>query len=306
MCYNEKNLLSFRKGLYMNNQCYFMHFYMYELENFLNSKKDALLEISFQSDEANTDRPLKEFLKLLIENEFNMLPKNSILNNICINERLYSIEPYFNYKIKRVLLPEELTDELKQILKETKTSIYTNPDICLEIEVNNQIFYETIELKSTKNDSIPGSSIQQIIPTEWVIFIKHTLDNIEIVTGQYINSINSKIQFPDRSPRPQVSFKELNTWNNIHRNIEDNNLVYYIDNTFQEKLALIYDWQSVLSQRWINILFEDKVVRKNEPWFNNNIRKFILDFLKIYDNLNEQEKIKFKCKICLMIKKETD
>ena len=40
----------------MNNQSYFMHFYMLELEVFLNSQKKNLLTVSFQSDEANKDR----------------------------------------------------------------------------------------------------------------------------------------------------------------------------------------------------------------------------------------------------------
>ncbi|WP_415669320.1 hypothetical protein [Streptobacillus ratti] len=190
-----------------------------------------MLKISFQSDEANTDRPLKEFLKFLIENEFNMVLNNTGINNICIGDKLYSIQPYLNYRIKRVLLPDELTYELKQILRATQNSIYTNPDICLEIDVNGELYYETIELKSTKNNSIHGSSIQQIIPNEWVIFIKHSINNIEIVTGQYINSINSKIQFPDRSPRPQVSFKELNIWNTLYRNIDDKVLIYRNDDT---------------------------------------------------------------------------
>ena len=161
----------------MEKQSYFMHFYMYELEVFLNSKRAELLNISFQSDEANTDRPLKEFLKALIENELNMLPKNTIASSLNINHKLQSIEPYLAYKIKRVMLPEDISDELKQRIKETKNAVYTNPDICLEIETDGSIFYETIELKSTKSDSIPGSSIQQIVPTEWVIFIKHSSNN---------------------------------------------------------------------------------------------------------------------------------
>lgn len=290
----------------MDNQSYFMYFYMYELEVFLNSKKDDLLTISFQSDEANTDRPLKEFLKFLIENELNVLPRNSLTNSLYINNKFHSIEPYLMYKIKRVLLPDELTDDLKKQLKERQSSTYTNPDICLEIDNNGKLFYETIELKSTKTDSIPGSSIQQIIPTEWVIFIKHSLNSIAVITGQYINAINSKIQFPDRSPRPQVSFKELSTWNNLYRNIDNHNLIYKYDNSFLDKLALINDWQSVLSKRWINILFECKEIKKSEPWFNNNIRKFIIDFLEIYDNLNAQEKVDLKLQISSMIKKETD
>ena len=40
----------------------FMHIYMCELEMYLKSHADELLKISFQLDEANTDRPLKEYL----------------------------------------------------------------------------------------------------------------------------------------------------------------------------------------------------------------------------------------------------
>lgn len=176
----------------------------------------------------------------------------------------------------------------------------------MEVKGNGSTFYQTVELKSTKNDSIPGSSIQQIIPDEWVIFVKHTSKNIEVVTGQYINSINSKMQFPDRSPRPQVSFKELLSWNNLHRNIENNELIYTIDDSLANKLALIDDWQGVLSKRWIDILLNSEKVKKSEPWFNNSIRKFILDFLKIYDGYNEEEKALIKSEIQSMIKKETD
>ena len=50
--------------------------------------------------------------------------------------------------------------------------------------------------------------MQQINPYEWVIFIKQGKP-IEITTGFYLNSITEKVQFPDRSPRPQVSFNTL-------------------------------------------------------------------------------------------------
>ena len=290
----------------MNNQSYFMHFYMLELEVFLNSQKKNLLTVSFQSDEANTDRPLKEYLKSAIENELNMLPSNPIVSKLFIDDQTHSIEEYRDYKISKVILPDEIDEILKQKIKESKSASYTNPDICLEIKGNSSTFYQTVELKSTKNDSITGSSIQQIIPDEWVIFVRHTLKDIEVVTGQYINSINSKMQFPDRSPRPQVSFKELLSWNNLHRTIENSKLIYTLDDSLTNKLALLDDWQSVLSKRWIDILLNSEKVKKSEPWFNNNIRKFILDFLEIYDAYSEEKKALIKSKIQSMIKKETD
>lgn len=283
-----------------------MYFYMLELEVFLNSQKKNLLTVSFQSDKANTDRPLKEYLKSAIENELNMLPSNPIVSKLFIDDQTHSIEEYRDYKISRVILPDEIDEILKQKIKESKSASYTNPDICLEIKGNSSTFYQTVELKSTKNDSITGSSIQQIIPDEWVIFVRHTLKDIEVVTGQYINSINSKMQFPDRSPRPQVSFKELLSWNSLHRTIENSKLIYTLDDSLTNKLALLDDWQGVLSKRWIDILLNSEKVKKSEPWFNNNIRKFILNFLEIYDAYSEEEKALIKSKIQSMIKKADD
>lgn len=191
----------------------FMQVYMYELEKYLELHKEELKQVSFQSDEANTDRPLKEYLKSLIESSFTQIPAATDILSFEFNNAVGTdISELKKIKILQVLLPEEITEPIKEILKTTKDAIYTNPDMCLKLSYDGTIYYETIELKSTKQDSIPGSSIQQILPDEWVIFIKHTGTKIEIATGQYIHAINSKMQFPDRSPRPQVSFKELQNW----------------------------------------------------------------------------------------------
>lgn len=281
----------------------FMQIYMYELEKFLETKKNELKMVSFQSDEANTDRPLKEFLKSLIETSFSAIPENCEITEIQFEGvNSTNITILKTLKINRVLLPEDITEEIRVIIKESKSSVYTNPDMCLEIIFDNKIYYETIELKSTKQDSIPGSSIQQILPTEWVIFIKHSNNKIEVTTGQYIHAINSKMQFPDRSPRPQVSFKEMMNWNQLNRLIQYSSLVYKKDENEQIKYELIHDWQSVLAERWIEMLFEANTVKNNEPWFNNNMRKFILDFLERYEALSETEKIEFKDKIKNLIK----
>ncbi len=281
----------------------FMQIYMYELEKFLETKKNELKMVSFQSDEANTDRPLKEFLKLLIETSFSTIPEKCEITEIQFEGvNSTDITVLKTLKINRVLLPEDITEEIREMIKESKSSVYTNPDMCLEIIFDNKVYYETIELKSTKQDSIPGSSIQQILPTEWVIFIKHSNNKIEVTTGQYIHAINSKMQFPDRSPRPQVSFKEMMNWNQLNRLIQYSSLVYKKDENEQTKYELIHDWQSVLAERWIEMLFEANTVKNNEPWFNNNMRKFILDFLERYEALSETEKIEFKDKIKNLIK----
>jgi hypothetical protein len=190
-------------------------------------------------------------------------------------------------------LPDQITTELKNILKQRKKAVFTNPDLCLEINMDGRIEYETIELKSTKNDSIPGSSIQQISPDEWVIFVKHGKNYAEIATGQYFHAINSKMQFPDRSPRPQVSFNELQSWNRSCRLYQNSAVTYRSLGDESVKYELLTDWQSVLANRWAEIVL-DNHPKNNEPWFNNNLRKFILEFLKTYDSMPPHIKKEYK------------
>ena len=271
-----------------------MRLYMYELELWLNEHKKSIFDISFQSDEANTDRPLKEFLKEVIVHHCNGLAKLRRISVISVDGKLYNVtKKKKKTYIKQVLLSEDIPQSIKELLKNRKNAVFTNPDLCLLINIDNNIEYETIELKSTKNNSIPGSSIQQIIPEEWVIFIKHTAKDIEVTTGQYVYAINSKMQFPDRSPRPQVSFKELQNWNLRCRSIDNNSIMYKFIGDETEKYSLLTDWQSVLAKNWTKIVF-DRNPQNYESWFNNNLRKFILEFLKNYDNMSEFEKQSYK------------
>lgn len=291
----------------MQNIQNFMCIYMYKLEEDLTNHKDDLIEVSFQSDEANTDRPLKEYLKKHIEESFSSIPENTDITSLCFEGATFTdMLAIKQIRVNRVLLPEDISDELKEAIKASKSSVYTNPDLYLELKSGNELSYESIELKSTKNDSIPGSSIQQIVPKEWVIFIKHTGKNISISTGQYIHAINSKMQFPDRSPRPQVSFKAMFTWNKDNRIVKSNTLCYEKDDDDNNKRALISDWQDVLSQRWIDILFNATSTKANEPWFNNNMRKFILSFLTKYENLTDAEKKEFKERVESLILSDTE
>lgn len=271
---------------------------MYKLEEDLTKHKSDLIEVSFQLDEANTDRPLKEYLKKHIEESFPSIPEDTDITSLCFEGTTYTdIQSIKQIKVNRVLLPEDISDELKETIKESKSSVYTNPDLYLELILDNDLYYESIELKSTKKDAIPGSSIRQLVPEEWVIFIKHSGKSINISTGQYIHAINSKMQFPDRSPRPQVSFNAMSDWNKANRNLNSNELCYEKDDDDNNKRALISDWQDVLSQRWLDVLFNATSTKANEPWFNNNMRKFILSFLSKYEELTDAEKEEFKQRV---------
>lgn len=284
-----------------------MCIYMYKLEENLLEHKNDLIKVSFQSDEANTDRPLKEYLKKHIEESFCTIPSDVDITSLCFEGTTHAdIQDIKKIKVNRVLLPEDISDELKKQIKASKSGVYTNPDLYLELKLDDKISYESIELKSTKTDSIPGSSIQQIIPEEWVIFIKHSGKIISVSTGQYIHAINSKMQFPDRSPRPQVSFKAMFDWNKENRIVKSNVLHYEKDDDDNNKRALISDWQNVLSQRWIDVLFNATSTKNNEPWFNNNMRKFILSFLAKYENLTDVEKKEFKERVKSLILSDTE
>lgn len=282
----------------MQNIQNFMRIYMYKLEEDLTKHKDDLIAVSFQSDEANTDRPLKEYLKKHIEESFSSIPEDIDITSLYFEGTTFTnMQAIKHIQVNRVLLPEDISDELKETIKASKSSVYTNPDLYLELILDGELSYESIELKSTKKDSIPGSSIQQIVPEEWVIFIKHSGKNISISTGQYIHAINSKMQFPDRSPRPQVSFEAISTWNKDNRIINSKALCYVKDDDDKNKRELISDWQNVLSQRWIDVLFNATSTKSKEPWFNNNMRKFILSFLTKYEALSKKEREKFKKRV---------
>lgn len=271
----------------------FMHIYMCELEMYLKSHTAELLEISFQSDEANTDRPLKEYLKKTIEQNCNHIEALNDINTVSFSSCWYEIDDIVrNIFVQQVLLPDELTDDIKSILKSRKKGIFTNPDLCLVLNIKNATVYQTIELKSTKSDAIPGSSVQQVSPYEWVIFIKHNAQNIDVTTGQYMNAVNAKMQFPDRSPRPQVSFNELKSWNLQHRIIKPDD-IYFDSSDNKDKQRLLEDWQGVLAERWTKIVFAAKK-GKAEPWFNNNLRKFVLKFLERYDELPSSKQEEYK------------
>ncbi|TFD96856.1 hypothetical protein E2605_08565 [Dysgonomonas capnocytophagoides] len=287
----------------------FLHLYFYQIEFILNNKDNRLEEIKFQSEEANTDEFLKKYFKpfMLEYNTISEINELGIeINEVSIrNEdslKTISLKELKSFIIQNVYLPEELTEEFKSNIIATKQGVYTNPDLYLEISNGQDVFYKSVELKSTKTNAIPGSSVQQILPFEWVIFVKRTDKKVTVATGHYINSITNKLPFPDRSPRPQVAFDTMVEWNKKYRKKLNSTLNIEIDIEInKEKEKIFEDWQEVLVNEWINII-EAKTVKSNEKWFNNTLRKFVLAFLENIEPKSEDEIQNFKIRIQSLIK----
>jgi len=270
---------------------YFLSQYFYELEIILNTKAKEISSVKFQSEESNTDEYLKNFVREIILH--NRTIKNKQITTLSLangNEsKSLKVREFNQFQITNVFLPNELTVDLKNKISVTKSSVYTNPDLLLEIKGYNKIHYQSVELKSTKNNKIPGSSVQQVNPYEWVIFIKRKNDNIQVATGHYINSITEKLPFPDRSPRPQIGFNTLVNWNKKNRILSNQDFSYKLDmETNNKKLKILANWQEVLVEEWMNIL-QSKTKMKNEKWFNNALRKFAVKFLEYSENLDRKE-----------------
>ena len=269
-----------------DNLIFFMNAFMYELEELLNNNLNYFDDVKFQFDEANTDQQIKiKIKKFILENFSNI---SSVTEIKCEGKDTFVSKN--DFRISNIKVPAELTDDDKLFIRNSRTAIYTNPDLLFFLTDGNTEYRIPVEVKSTKNDKIPGSSIQQIDINDWVIFLKHNDSHIlEFVTGKYIDSISGTMQFPDRSPRPQVSYNILKKWNKEYRNFCNGVLTFTEDKEKNEKLQLIEDWQMLLSKRWMNILISNKK-NKNEPWFNNNIRKFSVLLLEYFELLSEKEK----------------
>lgn len=282
----------------------FLYIYFYTLEERINATKDDLKSIKFQSEEANTDEFVKKYFKDYILKQPQI--KESNLEALCISidsdKTSIKVEDLSNFKITNVYLPHELDESQKKEIAKTKSSVYTNPDLYLKISDGKKTYFESLELKSTKNNKIPGSSVQQVSPFEWVIFVKRSEKETIVSTGHYINSITEQLPFPDRSPRPQIGFNTLQEWNKKNRTVKNKTLSITYDSSQNEsKIKLLADWQDYLASEWLEIIKAEKAP-KSEKWFNNAIRKFALKFLEYTETLNAEEKQKLIKRLNSLIK----
>lgn len=269
----------------------YMSAYLYELETMINKNNKIFEKVKFQQDEANTDKDVKEAIKKFIVDECNRI---TLINQVSIDNVTYNIDKN-SFVVEDALIPDDYDSTIHNLMAQ-ENAMYVNPDLVLKCSFFGKTVYQRIELKSTKSDKIPGSSVQQVLPDEWVIFIQHKDgEKIKTITGKYKDSISGKMAFPDRSPRPEISYGELKKWIDDYRVTCEETLTIKKDNLEIDKEELLTNWQEVLSKRWLNVLRSDK--KENEPWFNNNLRKFILEFLNYYDALDENGKKGFKDKV---------
>jgi len=283
-----------------------MRLYLYWLETQLNNTPNELEKIKFQSQEANTDEELKKYFQHFLLNNSHLdsyLDIDKLIYKNDNKEEVVTIEELRKFKIIDVALPQELSVEQKTTILNSKNSAYTSPDLFLTLSDGINCYSQTIELKSTKENTIPGSSIQQILPYEWVIFLKRSSNKVVVATGFYLHTITEKLPFPDRSPRPQIGFKTLQEWNEKHRNREDSHLVF--EDTSHEdsvKLKILEDWQEYLVSQWLEIVLSAQK-NKKEKWFNRAIRKFTLKFIEHSNNLSKEEYRQIELNLKKMIDK---
>ena len=113
------------------------------------------------------------------------------------------------------------------------------------------------------------------------------------------------MRFPDRSPRPEVSFSALVDWNIKNRIITNNKIIYNI-NEDDDVIQIVNNWQEILADRWVNIIFNNKNLKSNEPWFNNALREFTISLLEKYDNLSNEEQNNLKFDLSTLIEEYKD
>lgn len=287
----------------INDLNFFFSTYLFELETNIN-ESNSLNDVKFQSEESNTDENLKIYFKDYFKSNPSVKAQAFKSITIIVDEKHHQcdLKKLSKYRISNAFLPSELSDDQKLEIAKSKDGVYTNPDLYIEVTDGETLYYDSIELKSTKGDKIPGSSVQQVLPFEWVIFVKRAKKSPKVSTGQYIYSITEKLPFPDRSPRPQVGFQTLSNWNSKNRTISGENLEIKIASKINKaKIDLLKDWQDYLAAEWLEIV-QATTVKPSEKWFNNAIRKFTLKFLEHSESLTKKEISSLKEQLRKLIK----
>ena len=133
------------------NLTLFMSAFMYELEKKLNENLNFFDDVKFQFDEANTDQQIKIRLKNFILKNFTKVEN---VTEIVENGKSTKVITT-SFRIVNIKTPSELDEDDKRFIKNTRNSVYTNPDLLFFVDTGETIIRIPIEVKSTKNDKIP-------------------------------------------------------------------------------------------------------------------------------------------------------
>jgi len=274
----------------------FLQIYFIELEKKLNTpeRRKEIQKLEFHQDEANTDLAFKKFIKDFIESNYSKLELSTFDKTVVFDNKVtFDYKSFEDYKINHVFLPSELTPKLKDKIR-VKDRVYTDPDLLLEVDCNSKEYvYVPLELKSTKTNIIPGSSVQQIDGDEWVVFVKNTSAKTEVLIGKYFWALNEKMQFPDRSPRPSLDFSTLNKWIDDTINLDEEQNIFITNQNDLEKQRkkLINNWQDVLIERWLD---EIKKSSPSRGWYNKTLRLYTYKLIEHYNSLEPDQQKEFE------------
>lgn len=213
---NNSNIKSIKNII----TCSLMLLLAYETTNKLNTKQDELKLIKWSDGEANLD------------SEFSSLARK------CCNDSWINLKTNNSY--------------LKEI-----NLVTSAPDIeCYFTNANNEFIKYKIELKSSKNISMVGSTIANLdinMPLIYCHRPKSNVEKFEIKCCQYYRAIGSSDfeRFQDRTPRPIINFdkmpidkeksckykhKEKNEWINYYGDCAINRINNQINDSWQDDL----------------------------------------------------------------------
>ena len=236
------------------------------LSKVLKNNIEEFSNIKTKEGELNIDTYLKKKIIKIINWEKDFI--NSNLKNITFN-RIYDNKEYFNLKNK---------DE----------SISKITDLVISYTIEGKKLFSEIEVKKTNKDKIPGSSINQIKPNKCIVFFKMGKET-KVEVGYYSQAISGRIAFPDRLPRPEVSFKLLEQYN---KEINETN---FSEKLIENEKSFLYKGQlsKYLAEQWISKLFS----LKPTTWFHKAISIFSLHLIEKYEKMDYSEKESFKNEI---------
>lgn len=236
----------------------------------LSAKLEDFKNLTIMEDELNIDKYIKqEVIKIIMAD---LLEINTSLSSS-------------NITIKALLTKEQYFCDTN--VRNNESDISKFCDLVLvyqEAGVNKDA---EIEIKKTKSNFIPGSSIKQIKPEKAILFFKYHNSEVELEVGYYFQTVCERIPFPDRSPRPTISYNYLKETNEaIRKNVlslkivKDRNKTIFQDN-----------WMDQLVLNWMDDVTATKLKRN---WFFIIIRKFCLKAINYYEKLSEEDKKAFK------------